>query len=55
MSEHTLLAAMLVFVALLTVVGLYMGYLVHQTSQRLEGITAATFLEVRKVLSQHRS
>ena len=55
MSEHTFLAAMLGFVAPLTVIGLYMGYRVHQTSQHLDGITAATFLEVRKVLSQHRS
>jgi len=50
MSEPTFLAAMLVFVALLTAVGLYLAYRVHQTSQRIEGITAATFLEARKVL-----
>lgn len=54
MSDHTLLAAMLVFVALLALVGLYMGYRVHRASQRIEGITAATFLEVRKVLGQSR-
>jgi len=34
---------MLVFVALLTAVGLYLAYRVHRTSQRIEGITAATF------------
>ena len=52
MSEHAFLAACLIFVALLTLVGLYMGYRVHRASERIEGITAATYLEVRKVLGQ---
>mgnify|MGYP001603860735 CR=1 FL=1 len=47
------LGAMLVFVALLAVVGLYIGYRVHRSSQRIEGLAAATSLEARRVLSQH--
>ena len=53
-SEHAFLVAMLGFVAFLTLVGLYLGYLVHRASERIEGITAATYLEVRKVLGQSK-
>lgn len=54
MSEHAFLAAMLVLVALeVSVVG-YMAYRVHRTSERIEAIGAATFLEVRRVLGQLR-
>lgn len=54
MTEHMFMVAMLVFVAILGVVGLYIGYRVHRMSQQIEGITAATFLEARRVLSQYR-
>ena len=54
MSEHAFFVVMLGFVALLTVIGLYLGYRVHRASERIEAITAATFLEVRRVLGQSR-
>ena len=54
MSEHAFLGVMLGFVALLALIGLYMGYRVHRASERIEAITAATFLEVRRVLGQSR-
>jgi hypothetical protein len=54
MSKHTLLAAMLGFVALQVSVAGYMAYWVHRTAERIEGIGAATFLEVRRVLGQSR-
>ena len=46
--------AILVFVALQVA---FVGYLVfraHQTAKQIEGLTAATFLEARRVLTQHR-
>jgi len=50
MSEHTLIAAMLVFVGLLAAGGLGLVYRVYRTAERIEGITAATYLEARKIL-----
>ena len=55
MSEHAFLAAVLAFVALLNVFGLYLVYRVHQSSQQIEGLTAATYLEARKALERYRS
>ena len=54
MSEHAFLAAMLAVVGLEVAAVGYMAYRVHRTSQRIEGIGAAVYLEVRKVLGQSR-
>ena len=58
MTEHGFLAAMLALVALEVVVMAsilgYFSYRVHQILERVEGVGAATFLEVRKILTQAR-
>ena len=54
MSDHTILGAMLVFSMILTT---FVGYLVwraHRLSEQIEGLTAATYLEARRALQQHR-
>ena len=57
-SEHAFLATILFVVSLeVAVVALalgYYGYQIRRSVERTEGLTAATFLEVRKVLSQSR-
>ena len=54
MSDHAILGVVLGFVVLqVSFVG-YLAYRVYRTSQQIEGLTAATFLEARRVLSQHR-
>lgn len=54
MIEHPLMIAILVFVvAQVSFVG-YLAWRAFRLSQQIEGITAATFLEARRVLSQHR-
>jgi len=51
----TLAMAVMVFlVAAMEVVALYILYLVLRKSERIEGVTAAVYLEARKILSQHR-
>jgi hypothetical protein len=53
-AEHAVLAALLAFVVLqVSFVGC-LAYRAHRTSQQIEGITAATFLEARRVLIQSR-
>jgi len=53
-AEHAVLAVVLAFVVLqVSFVG-YLTYRVHRTSERIEGLTAATFLEARRVLTQSR-
>ena len=52
MTEHWFLAAMLVIVAVQGVISLYIGYRVWRKSERIEGLTAAVYLEARKILSQ---
>ena len=52
MTEHGFLAAMLALVGLEVVVLGYITYRIHRILERVEG--AATFLEVRKILSQPR-
>ena len=32
----------------------YLAYLAYRSSKQIEGLTAATFLEARKALLQHR-
>lgn len=51
MTEHALMIAILVFVV--TQVS-FVGFLAYQSSKQIEGLTAATFLEARRVLSQYR-
>jgi hypothetical protein len=46
--------AILVFVASQVAFVGYLVYRAHQTAKQIEGITAATFLEARRVLSQYR-
>jgi len=58
MTEHWFLAAMLALVGLeVVVLGLVLGYFTYQmwrVLERVEGIGAATYLEIRKVLGQPR-
>ena len=54
MSEHAFLAAMLAAVGLEVAAVGYMAFRVHRISERIEGIGAAVFLEVRRVLGQSR-
>jgi len=58
MTEHAFLALMLSLVALQVLVqGLVLGYFTYRmwrTIERMEGVGAATFLEVRRVLGQPR-
>lgn len=57
LSEHAFLAAMLALVALETTVGLYFAYRglrLLSRLERIEGVTAAVYLEVRKALTQSR-
>jgi Tfp pilus assembly protein PilV len=51
MNDHVILGAMLVFSMILTAFVGYLTYRAHRASQQIEGLTAATFLEVRKVLT----
>jgi hypothetical protein len=53
MIEHWFLAAMLAVVGLETVVVCFMAYKVRR-SEQIEALTAATYLEARKALSQSR-
>ena len=54
MSEHGFLAAMLALVGLEVVALGYFTYRITRILERIEGVGAATFLEVRKVLGQSR-
>ncbi len=54
MTEHGFLAAMLAVVGFEVVVLGYITYRIFRILERMEGVGAATFLEVRKVLSQPR-
>jgi hypothetical protein len=54
MMEHWFMAAMLAVVGLEGVVSLYIGFLVYKKSEQIEGVTAAIYLEARKILSQLR-
>lgn len=54
MTEHWFLAAMLALVGFEVVVLGYITYRIHRILERVEGVGAATFLEVRKVLNQPR-
>jgi hypothetical protein len=54
MTEHGFLAAMLALVGLEVVVLGYFAYRMSRVLDRVEGISAAVYLEVRKVLGQSR-
>jgi hypothetical protein len=54
MTEHGLMIAILVFVGTqVSFVG-YLAWRAFRLSQQSEGLTAATYLEARRVLSQYR-
>ena len=58
MTEHGFLATMLAVVIFEALAGnLALGYLVYRVyrmSERTEGLVAATYLEARRALEQHR-
>lgn len=54
MTEHWFMAIMLGVVGLEGLVAIYVAYRVYRISERIEGLTAATYLEARKALSQPR-
>ena len=58
MSDHTFLALLLAVsvleVLVMSLVLGYFGYQIHKSAERIEGLTAATYLEARKALSQSR-
>jgi hypothetical protein len=58
MTEHEFLAAMLAFVAaessVAIVVLVWFAYRVYRGIERIEGLTAATYLEARKALGQSK-
>ena len=54
MTEHAFLATMLAVDLIGLVVIGCMGFRVHQASQRIEGITAAVYLEARQALGRSR-
>lgn len=58
MTEHNFLALMLALVGgEILILGVVLGYFTYRISrilERVEGVGAATFLEVRRALSQPR-
>lgn len=54
MTEHWFLALMLFGVGVETAYVGYLAYKVYRSSQQIEGLTAATYLEARKALEQAR-
>ena len=54
MSEHTIQMAMLVFVVLQVAFVGYLAYRAHRSSQWLEAMLAATYLEARRALGLDR-
>jgi hypothetical protein len=53
-SEHWFLAAMLGVVGLEGLTAIFLAYRAYRISERIEGLTAATYHEARKALSQSR-
>ena len=52
--EHALIVGVLAFsVGCTTFVG-YLAFLAYRSSKQIEGLTAATYLEARKALLEHR-
>jgi hypothetical protein len=54
MSDHVILGAMLIFSMILTTFVGYFAWRAFRLSQQIEGLTAATYLEARRALTQHR-
>jgi hypothetical protein len=54
MVEHWFLAAMLAFVVLQVAAVAVIAHKVFRRSERIDALTAATYLEARKALSQSR-
>lgn len=58
MTEHGFLAVMLVVAIVVAAAGVvipgYLAYRVYRKSDQLEGLIAATYLEARRALEQHR-
>jgi hypothetical protein len=58
MTEHGFLAAMLAVSIFAGIAGMsflgYLTYRVYRMSERTEGLIAATYLEARRALEQHR-
>jgi ABC-type spermidine/putrescine transport system permease subunit II len=54
MTEHWFMTAMLAFVVLQVAFVAVLAYKVFRRSERIEALTAATYLEARKALSQSR-
>jgi len=57
-TEHGVLMTLLVFAIVIGIAGMswlgYLVYCVHRMSERAEGLTAATYLEAKRALEQHR-
>ena len=57
-TEHGAIVTLLVLSIVIAVVGMsWLGYLVYRVyrmSERAEGLTAATYLEAKRALEQHR-
>ena len=54
MTEHAFMIACLAFTAATTVFVGYLAYRVYRKSEQIEGITAAIYLQARRVLEQYR-
>lgn len=58
MSEHGFLAAMLLVAIVVAAAGVvipgYLAYRIYRKSDHLEGLIAATYLDARRALEQHR-
>lgn len=54
MTEHFFMIAMLAVVGLEGLISIYLVYRVFRKSERIEGLTAAVYLEARKALTQPR-
>ena len=57
-TEHGAIVTLLVLSIVIAVVGMswlgFLVYRVHRMSERAEGLTAATYLEAKRTLEQHR-
>ena len=54
MTEHVFMIAGLIFIAAQTAFVGYLVYRVRRKSDQIEGITAAIYLQARRVLEQYR-
>ena len=54
MTEHAFMIAGLIIIAAETAFVGYLAYRVYRKSDQIEGITAAVYLQARRVLEQYR-